>query len=130
MLKKDRARYIEALKQGLTKWRDYEEHPDKPVANVNMDDAICGFMFKERYRIDNEKRNRGRKWSTFCKYCFLYKKGLCEQSSWESMRPFWLMVFGDEHIPHKRGLHYPVFRGIMRRAIEDELRRVEELART
>jgi hypothetical protein len=51
------------------------------------------------------------------------------------------MVFGDEQSPlyeqlpddegrwdkrrkDKRGLHYPLFRGVMRRAIEAELRRV------
>jgi hypothetical protein len=138
MLKKDRARYIEALKQGLDKWRDYEEHPDKPM-RIMANDAICGCMVNERARVGT--------WKSRCQYCFLYKKRLCGYAEWTSAYPLWLMVFGDKDSPlygkfpndkgnwdirraKKRGLHYPLFRGVMRRAIEDELRRVEGLART
>jgi hypothetical protein len=139
MLKKDTARYIEALKQGLEKWRDYEEHPDKRVSKRSgVKGAICNFMENEQMRLELRKPR--------CKYCFLYKKGLCEEYGLTSMRPFWLMVFGDEQSPlygkfpddrgrrderreDKRGLHYPMFRGVMRRAIEAELRRVSGMGR-
>jgi hypothetical protein len=130
MLKKDRAKYTEALKQGLEKWRYYEEHRDKPVS-LHIEGAICDFMDKERWRLAPRK--------LFCKHCFLYKKNLCGQGT--SERSYWLMVFGDKQSPlygefpddegmwdsrraDKRGLHYPLFRGVMRRAIEAELRRV------
>jgi hypothetical protein len=137
MLKKDRARYIEALKQGLEKWRDYEEHPDKRVETGTYC-AVCSFMTEKRWRLGKQKPR--------CKYCFLYNKGLCEQHSDTSARSYWLMVFGDEQSPlygkfpnergrwdsrrkDKHGLHYPLFRGVMRRAIEAELRRVSGMGK-
>jgi hypothetical protein len=140
MLKKDRARYIEALKQGLEKWRDYEEHRDKRVVNGSY--PLCRFMYEEQERIG--KRKRLSEWKPHCKYCFLYRNGLCGQGLdgiAVITRPYWLMIHGDEQSPlygkfpddrgrwdlrraDKRGLHYPLFRGVMRRAIEAELRRV------
>jgi hypothetical protein len=137
MLKKDTARYIEALKQELEKWRDYEEHRDKPIKICAC--AICDF-------IEGEWERLGRKYLA-CKYCFLYKKNLCEVDSGTSTHPYWLMVVGDEQSPlyeelpapdygvwderrrNTRGLHYPLFRGVMRRAIEAELRRVSGIGR-
>jgi hypothetical protein len=137
MLKKDTAKYIEALRQGLEKWRDYEEHRDKPVES-GTECAVCSFIRDEWDRL-------GRRFPP-CKYCFLYKKNLCEQKGGTSECPFWLMVVGDEQSPlygelpddegrwderrkDRRGLHYPLFRGVMRRAIEAELRRVSGMGR-
>jgi hypothetical protein len=134
MLKKDTAKYIEALKRGLAQWRDCEEHRNKSVEGSN--DAICDFMRTERDRLHKHP----------CQCCFLHKKELCDDSLEVSTRPYWLMVFGDEQSPlYERlpddegradmrrkdmcGLHYPVFRGVMRRVIEGELRRVSGTGR-